>query len=158
MDQNRQKAGIHMGAGDRAVPHREKLVHIGHFAVLGEAQGALALVVIGVALGVFRVLHLLDAVFFVPDDGSSCAVDITGPAGLVAVGVIGEAAAEGVAVATNTVLFLSWSVNIEIYKCPIFINHTEVTRSSIPHNYFIFLKFMFLCKVFWEPTKCVYPY
>ncbi len=77
------------GAGF-AVADDEELVDVGGFALRTSFDDAFACIVVFVAHRVSVVGDGLDTVFFVPGDGAAGAILVVFPAGLVAVGVIGE--------------------------------------------------------------------
>ncbi len=78
-------AGIDVFGGRGPWSLGVELVDIDGFALGATLDGAGALIVVFVGLGLAVIGDALDAVFFVPDDGPVGAVGVLGPAGLVAV-------------------------------------------------------------------------
>ena len=85
-------SGKHVLGYDAAVAYDVVLVDVGGFALTGDLDGALAACVVGVTAFFAVVVDLADAVVFIPQDDAAGAVVVVAPAGLVAVGIIGEGA------------------------------------------------------------------
>src|SRR5713226_2029280 len=78
-------AGIDVFGGRGSWSLGVELVDIHGFAVGAAFNSSCALIVVFVVLFLAVVGNTLDAVFFVPDDGTAGAVGVLGPASLVAV-------------------------------------------------------------------------